>query len=1039
MSSVFPITDDPRYRRYTASAGQRVFSIPFPFLQDEDVAICLQTAPTEYSIFDPSAYVLSGANDPVGGSVTLNTGRAAGDIILVIGVAILDRMSSIVRDGRFSSGLIDSELDRIRIIEQEFRRDNERSVKVDYGKTGLILDPDLEDGDTLMKQGNRLSKGANLPEVAAGLIAQATAQANRSKTEADRSKAEADRSQSASAASALSASSSATSATFSQSSADRAELAAGASGNVSFFDTYAAASAALPGLPEGRIVEVIVDETRNNDRTRYRVVGGALVYKITIGGIPEKAPYVLKSAATFDVLSYVRNVDKASAEAIQAFNVAGQDGDKVLAAVRAAGDEMMTYVRSQLSACAILQMPVGLVGLKDELFSDAFQENWWTQNGLGKGKHIYVKGAASDVSRIEVRSDYVSSVRNLANGNQRSYGPWAGGPSPSILIPSIADRRTTAPAALSLQGLRLFGTRTIGRDPIPWFTHNELDARHDDLHFQWFSNHGQVINGSYNSKHVAEDFETCGLQPIEGGSIMGYTPGFPPRYAFFDVAALGSTVTVTARARSTSSDGYTAGDAIPYFKNDHVGKEFFIAGAAQWSSFNRTTRLTIASVGGDGKTAAMTLPSGVTGRTATGLPGSFGPVKAATTAASDVVVLSDAVLFGRGSDDMVGHLVAIPKAGSTERPDYDTLSTRVLEVSNGNNTDGFKQLRLAHPARLSATDLFMTGIGHNLLYDETLLQVSAGTGLYVNDTDFLMCRWEYSHSTEQAGAPQFAIQGQTGAVNYTSCKVHGCNPAVANFASEGQIIFDNIAKTSFVGVTFTHLAMRADGHVRMMGRVMREVNFTDVELGTWTQPGDVPMFFFDPSADAVARDWSVALIGPPRVFDTNFPFGTQKMFAGRGMNEVEVSRRVRSRGQAELVELSSLDDMNNIRFNGDFYIGASVPANAPPFGNYCTCRSRFNRDGTRGTQEAIDVDSKAQYFRAYNTSASGWSTWVELGVAGVATTPELNSPTSSLNTMNKRNGRMIRSTTDGYLYVAVGGAANSEWWGYERRNIISPA
>ncbi len=162
MSSVFPINDDPRYRRYTASAGQKIFPIPFPFLQDEDVRIFLQTAPSEYTVFDPAEYTLVGENDPAGGTVTLDIGRSAGDVILVLGEAILDRMSSIVRDGRFSSKLIDNELDRIRIIEQEFRRDNGRSLKVDYGGDGLTVAADLQDGDTLMKQGARLVAGPDI-------------------------------------------------------------------------------------------------------------------------------------------------------------------------------------------------------------------------------------------------------------------------------------------------------------------------------------------------------------------------------------------------------------------------------------------------------------------------------------------------------------------------------------------------------------------------------------------------------------------------------------------------------------------------------------------------------------------------------------------------------------------------------------------------------------------------------------------------------------------------------------------------------------
>ncbi|QTG12892.1 hypothetical protein G6M86_06400 [Agrobacterium tumefaciens] len=194
MSSVFPITDDPRYRRYTASAGQTVFPIPFPFLQDGDLKIFLQTAPSEYALFDPADYALSGANDPSGGTVTLDTPRSAGDIILVLGAAILDRMTSIVRDGRFGSALMDSELDRIRIIEQEFRRENNLALKVDYGGTGLTVDTGIADGRTLMKQGDRVIAGPDLPELASDLIASATAEADRAEQEANRSDGQADRS-----------------------------------------------------------------------------------------------------------------------------------------------------------------------------------------------------------------------------------------------------------------------------------------------------------------------------------------------------------------------------------------------------------------------------------------------------------------------------------------------------------------------------------------------------------------------------------------------------------------------------------------------------------------------------------------------------------------------------------------------------------------------------------------------------------------------------------------------------------------------------
>lgn len=52
--------------------------------------------------------------------------------------------------------------------------------------------------------------------------------------------------------------------------------------NISFYNTYALASAALSGLPDGQIVEVLVDETRADRTTRYKKTGGVLVYMLTV-------------------------------------------------------------------------------------------------------------------------------------------------------------------------------------------------------------------------------------------------------------------------------------------------------------------------------------------------------------------------------------------------------------------------------------------------------------------------------------------------------------------------------------------------------------------------------------------------------------------------------------------------------------------------------------------------------------------------------------------------------------------------------------
>lgn len=66
--------------------------------------------------------------------------------------------------------------------------------------------------------------------------------------------------------------------------AAQALAAAQATGDVMIYDTYAAASAGVGGVPANGIVEVLKDETRGGFRTRYRKEGGVLVFKIVIGG-----------------------------------------------------------------------------------------------------------------------------------------------------------------------------------------------------------------------------------------------------------------------------------------------------------------------------------------------------------------------------------------------------------------------------------------------------------------------------------------------------------------------------------------------------------------------------------------------------------------------------------------------------------------------------------------------------------------------------------------------------------------------------------
>lgn len=167
MSVVLPIVESERYAIYTASAGQTQFAIPFPFQQSDDIAVLKRLSPGAYDEILPSAYVISGVDEPAGGMVTFSAGRAAGEVIVVLGRAVLDRLTSIVSSGKYRSELMDGELDRLIIMMQELARDLKLTVRVDFGATPYTYSVDLADGDTVMVSGSALVPGPKASDIEA--------------------------------------------------------------------------------------------------------------------------------------------------------------------------------------------------------------------------------------------------------------------------------------------------------------------------------------------------------------------------------------------------------------------------------------------------------------------------------------------------------------------------------------------------------------------------------------------------------------------------------------------------------------------------------------------------------------------------------------------------------------------------------------------------------------------------------------------------------------------------------------------------------
>ncbi|MGX1496891.1 hypothetical protein ACSSV1_001927 [Labrenzia sp. MBR-25] len=141
MSAVFPIETKARYAKYTATAGQTLFDIPFEFQQNRDVKVQKTAAAGGSStiLTEGADYTVAGAGIYNGGSFTLVAGAAAGDTLEIWGESVLDRKSSVVQNGIFSSKTQDDEHDRHRIIQQELAEIGARSVKRPRGEDGYVM------------------------------------------------------------------------------------------------------------------------------------------------------------------------------------------------------------------------------------------------------------------------------------------------------------------------------------------------------------------------------------------------------------------------------------------------------------------------------------------------------------------------------------------------------------------------------------------------------------------------------------------------------------------------------------------------------------------------------------------------------------------------------------------------------------------------------------------------------------------------------------------------------------------------------------
>lgn len=306
--------------QYATDGVATSFPVPFRFLQNRDLRVTLiqdQDGTTHELVLD-SDYTLSGANQAAGGTLTTTTPLATGQTLIVERVMSITQETAYQRNDPFPERAHEQALDRLTMIAQQFEswlgtlpgaiprvlhfplefphRRSTLPLASERARKALIFD---ENGNVTVGKDNYQDQvesvaesarqaaasasaahedrvaveqiAADFDEVAGAAVERATAQAKEYRDEAQQASAEAQ----------LSAGDAGRYRGQAEKARDDALAAASASGEFVFAKTYAEAISKLP-LPNGAVVEVGVDETRSDSRTRYVVDGGALTFAVNL-------------------------------------------------------------------------------------------------------------------------------------------------------------------------------------------------------------------------------------------------------------------------------------------------------------------------------------------------------------------------------------------------------------------------------------------------------------------------------------------------------------------------------------------------------------------------------------------------------------------------------------------------------------------------------------------------------------------------------------------------------------------------------------
>jgi len=119
--------------QYTATASQTVFTVPFEFLANADLAVyvngTLKTLTTDYT--------LTGANTTGGGSLTFVTGRTAGDIVTILGnLAYSRNTNKYTKFGLLPAEVLEADFDALQVQAKQLALADQFAIRAPLTDTG---------------------------------------------------------------------------------------------------------------------------------------------------------------------------------------------------------------------------------------------------------------------------------------------------------------------------------------------------------------------------------------------------------------------------------------------------------------------------------------------------------------------------------------------------------------------------------------------------------------------------------------------------------------------------------------------------------------------------------------------------------------------------------------------------------------------------------------------------------------------------------------------------------------------------------------